>query len=339
MIALRLHDVRDVRVHDEPVREPGPDEALLRVAAVGLCGSDLHWFAEGGIGDAMLERPLVLGHEPVAVVEDGPRAGERVAVDPAIPCGRCRPCLDGYENLCLACRFAGHGAIDGALRQLMPWPERLLHPLPDSLSDDAATLLEPLGIALHALELARAGPGASAGVYGCGPLGLLLVQVLRLAGVAVAVATDPLPHRADAARALGATTALPTQRAGTDALPPRLRHGLDVAFEVAGDDDAVATALDTLRPGGLLVLVGIPAGDRTSFVASVARRKGLTIALCRRMLPRHLERAIALAEQRDVELASLVTDRFPLTRGAEAFAALSERRGLKVIVEPQREAA
>ena len=334
MIALRLHDVRDVRLHDEPVREPMPDEALLRVAAVGLCGSDLHWYAEGSIGDAALERPLVLGHEPVAVVEEGPRAGERVAVDPAIPCGRCGPCLDGDEHLCVACSFAGHGATDGALRQLMPWPERLLHPLPDSLPDPAATLLEPLGVALHALELGRVGPGASTGVLGCGPLGLLLVQVLRLAGADVAVATDPLAHRADAARALGATNALQTRRAGTEALPARLRRGLDVVFEVAGSDDAVATALDTLRPGGLLVLVGIPTGDRTSFTASVARRKGLTIALCRRMRARDLERAIALAKRRDVELASLVTERFPLDRGAEAFAALRERRGLKVVVEP-----
>src|SRR5262249_57690115 len=113
----------------------------------------------------------------------------------------------------------------------------------------------------------------------------------------VAVATDPLAHRAEAARALGATSALQTRRAGTEALPTRLRHGLDVAFEVAGDDDAVATALDTLRPGGLLVLVGIPCGDRTSFAASVARRKGLTIALCRRMRARHLERAIAPADR------------------------------------------
>src|SRR5262249_44194610 len=234
----------------------------------------------------------------------------------------------------VAARFAGNGTTDGALRELMPWPERLLHPLPDSLSDVEGTLLEPLGVALHALELGRVGPGASAGVFGCGPLGLLLVQVLRLAGADVAVATDPLAHRAEAARALGATNALQTRRAGTEALPARLRHGLDVAFEVAGDDDAVATALYTVRPGGLLVLVGIPSGDRTSFAASVARRKGLTIALCRLMRPRHPPRPIALAERRDVELASLVTERFPLDRGAEAFVALRERRGLKVVVEP-----
>jgi L-iditol 2-dehydrogenase len=334
MIALRLHDVGDVRVHDEPVREPAHDERMLRVTAVGLCGSDLHWFAEGSIGDAVLERPLVLGHEPVAVIEDGPRAGERVAVDPAIPCLRCGPCLDGDEHLCLSSRFAGHGATDGALRQLMPWPERLLHSLPDALSDAEASLLEPLGVALHALELGRVAPGAATGVYGCGPLGLLLVQVLRLAGADVAVATDPLAHRAGAARALGATHVLQTRRAGVEILPSRLRSGLDVAFDVSGNDDAIATAIDTLRPGGLLVLVGIPTGDRTSFVASTARRKELTIALCRRMRRRDLVRAIALARRGDVELASLVTERFPLEQGAEAFAALSSRRGLKVVVEP-----
>jgi L-iditol 2-dehydrogenase len=334
MIALRLHAVRDVRLHEEPVREPEADELLLRVTAVGLCGSDLHWYAEGSIGDAVLERPLVLGHESVAVVEDGPRAGERVAVDPAIPCGHCRACLDGDEHLCVATRFAGHGMTDGALRQLMPWPERQLHPLPDSLPDPGAALLEPLGVALHALELGRLGPGASTGVYGCGPLGLLLVQTLRIAGADVVVATDPLAHRAQAARELGATTALQTRRAGPEILPKRLREGLDVAFEVAGDDDAVATAIDTLRPGGVLVLVGIPTDDRTSFAAAAARRRELTIALSRRMRARDLERAIALAARGDVELASLVSERFPLARGAEAFAALDERRGLKVVVEP-----
>jgi L-iditol 2-dehydrogenase len=318
MIALRLHDVRDVRLHEEPVREPEADELLLRVTAVGLCGSDLHWYAEGSIGDAVLERPLVLGHESVAVVEDGPRAGERVAVDPAIPCGHCRACLDGDEHLCVATRFAGHGMTDGALRQLMPWPERLLHLLPDSLPDPGAALLEPLGVALHALELGRLGPGASTGVYGCGPLGLLLVQTLRIAGADVVVATDPLAHRAQAARELGATTALQTRRAGPEILPKRLREGLDVAFEVAGDDDAVATAIDTLRPGGVLVLVGIPTDDRTSFAAAAARRRELTIALSRRMRARDLERAIALAARGDVELASLVSERFPLARGAEA---------------------
>jgi L-iditol 2-dehydrogenase len=179
----------------------------------------------------------------------------------------------------------------------------------------------------------------TAGVYGCGPIGLLLVQLLRRAGVDVLVATDPLAHRIVAAEALGATVAVETRRAGAEILPSSAAGGVDVAFEVAGEDDAIATAIDTLRPGGRLVLVGIPTDDRSSFTASTARRKGLTISLCRRMKASDLPRAIGLAEKGHIELSSLVSERYPLTNGSEAFASLSERRALKVVVEPQEGAA
>jgi L-iditol 2-dehydrogenase len=339
MIALRLHDRRDLRLHEEPAPLPEQGELLLQVNAVGLCGSDLHWFTNAGIGDAVLTEPLVLGHEFVATVAAGERAGERVALEPAIHCGQCGPCRDGDENLCVSCRFAGH-STDGALRTVMTWPERLAYRVPDELSDAEAALLEPLGVALHALDLGHVRPGATVGVFGCGPLGLLLVQLLRGRGAEAIVATDPLAHRVEAAEAFGATVAVQTRRAGTEILPRRVAgDGLDVAFEVAGDDDAVATAIETLGPGARLVLVGIPRNDRTSFTASVARRKGLTISLCRRMKPSDLPRAVRLAEQKRVELAPLVSARFALSQWREAFETLSERRALKIVVEPQRDAA
>jgi L-iditol 2-dehydrogenase len=339
MMALRLHDARDLRLHDEPAPIPDAGELLVQVSAVGLCGSDLHWFTNAGIGDAVLDQPLVLGHEFVGTVAAGERTGERVALEPAIACGQCAPCRRGDENLCVSCRFAGH-STDGALRSAMTWPERLAFRIPDELSDAEATLLEPLGVALHALDLGHVAPGATVGVFGCGPLGLLLVQLLRGAGAEAIVATDPLAHRVDAAEAFGATVAVQTRRAGMEILPQGVADcGLDVAFEVAGDDDAVATALETLRPGGRLVLVGIPKDDRTSFTASVARRKGLTISLCRRMKPSDLPRAIRLAEEKRVELSPLVSARFALSQWREAFEMLSERLALKVVVEPQRDAA
>jgi L-iditol 2-dehydrogenase len=295
----------------------------VRVTAVGLCGSDRHWFLEGGIGDAVLDRPLVLGHEFVGTIESGERAGERVALDPAVPCGRCSVCLGGNPHLCPELRFAGHGSADGALRTSLAWPDRLAHALPDGLPDAEGSLLEPLGVALHALDLAKAQPGSTAGVFGCGPLGLLLIQALRAAGVEKVVASDPLPLRAEAAASLGAT----------------LDGGeVDVAFEAAGEDAALADAIDNVRPGGRVVLVGIPDGDRTSFTASTARRKGLTLALCRRMKPSDLPRAIRLAEAGDVKLGTLVSGRYALSEWREAFGELVERRGLKVVVEPQREA-
>jgi L-iditol 2-dehydrogenase len=278
---------------------------------------------EGSIGDAVLSEPLILGHEFVGTIESGPRAGQRVVVDPADPCLRCRVCLSGRPHLCPRLRFAGHGATDGALRELMAWPERLMHSLPESLSDAESVLLEPLGVALHALDLGQARPGVAAGVFGCGPLGLLLVQLLRMVGATV-LADDPLPHRLAAAEELGAMDLLD--------------DGVDIAFEVAGENGALTSAIDVLRPGGRVVLVGIPDSDRTSFTASTARRKGLTILLCRRMEPADLPRAIRLAEARRVELAPLVSARYALSEYEQAFEHLVERRGLKAIVEPQREA-
>jgi L-iditol 2-dehydrogenase len=317
--ALRLHAAGDLRLHDEPAPEPADGDVLLRVTAVGLCGSDRHWFEEGGIGDAVLTHPLVLGHEFVGVIDDGPRAGERVAVDPAIPCGRCDVCATGRPHLCLQVRFAGHGGTDGALRSALAWPEHLVHPLPDALGDAEATLLEPLGVALHAVDLGHVQPGTRAGVFGCGPIGLLIGQALVHAGATV-VANDVLAHRLDAARAFGAA-------AWTGA-------EVDVAFEVAGEDAALDDAIAATRPGGRVVLVGIPAGDRTSFTASAARRKGLTFLLSRRMEPADLPRAIALAGRGHVELAPLVTARHPLDDFAGAFGELVRHDGVKVVVEP-----
>jgi len=325
MKALRLHGAGDLRLHDEPAPEPGDGELLVRVTAVGLCGSDRHWLLEGSIGDAQLARPLVLGHEFVGVVESGPRTGERVALDPAVPCDRCDVCRAGLAHLCPDLRFAGHGSTDGALRTLMAWPAHLAHRLPDSLSDAEGALLEPLGVAVHALDLGHVERGTTAGVFGCGPIGLLLIQALQAAGARVIVATDPLSHRLAAASALGAEVG---------GGPPR--PGVDVAFEAAGEDASLADAIDAVRPGGRVVLVGIPYGDRTSFVASPARRKGLTLLICRRMKPTDLPRAIGLVEAAHLELAPLVTERHALTDWETAFEALGERRGLKTIVEPQR---
>ncbi len=322
MNALRLHAARDLRLHEEPDPEPLPGQVLVRVGSVGLCGSDRHWFLDGGIGDALLDRPLVLGHEFAGVVASGPRAGQRVVLDPAVPCGRCTLCSAGDGHLCAELRFAGHGSTDGGLRTFVAWPEQFAYPLPDAISDDAAPLLEPLGVALHAVDLGGAGPGSTAAVFGCGPIGLLLVQALQVAGVAVEVAVDPLPHRAAAARKLGARR---SQAADVQ---------VDVAYDAAGADGALDAAIVAARPGGRVVVVGIPEGDRSCFQAAAARRKELTLVLCRRMRVGDLLRAIALAESGQLELASLVSARYRLDEGPQAFQDLVERRGLKVLVQP-----
>ncbi len=331
MRVARLHGAGDLRLDEEPDPEPGPGEELVRVLAVGLCGSDRHWFLEGSIGDATLTRPLVLGHEISGVIEGGPRHGTRVAIDPADPCGRCGPCLDGRSNVCLEMRFAGHGSIDGGLRSLMAWPSGLLHELPDEIGDAEAALLEPLGVAIHAADQAEVRPGMSAGVYGCGPIGLLLVGLLRAAGCLRIVATDVLAHRVAAARKMGATDAIRVEsERRTESLLPHV----DVAFEVAGEDAAVEDAIGSVRSGGRVVLVGIPSNDRTSFPASVARRKELTLLLCRRMTAPDMPRAIRLVETGRIDPGALISERHPLEAASLAFERLVEQRALKTVIVP-----
>jgi L-iditol 2-dehydrogenase len=341
MKVARLHAVGELRTGDEPEPAAGPGTTLVRVTAVGICGSDLHWWGEAGIGDAVLDRPLVLGHEAAGVIADGPRRGERVAIDPAIPDETCDMCQRGYRNLCRHIVFAGHGAQDGALREYLAWPSHLLPPLPDTITDAGGAVLEPLGVAIHASDLGHLHLGGTAAVAGCGPIGLLLIQVLRAAGAAGVVAFDPLPHRRAAALAAGADAALDPAQAESGSEPGSgsgsgLREvvggGVDVAFEMAGTDAGVRLAMAAVRPGGRVVLGGIPGDDRTSFSASVARRKGLTIAMVRRMNDVY-PRAIGLAVAGQVDLDSLVSDRFPLEKAPEAFTTAARRDGLKVIIE------
>jgi L-iditol 2-dehydrogenase len=334
MKVLRLHGMQDLRLHDEPVPNPKAGEVLVQVKAVGICGSDLHWFAEEGIGDARLERPLVLGHEFSGVIASGPRQGQRVAVDPCITCGKCEFCLQGDPNLCIAHTFAGHGMSDGGLREYLAWPEEFLVPIPDELTDEDGAMLEPLGVALHTVDLGHLRTGMTVGVFGCGPIGLLAIQLARLSGAVQVVATDRLPHRLEAARAVGADLVIQAEPGSHESgaiLDATKGRGVDVAFEIAGENDAVETAVAVAKPGGCVVLAGIPGEDHTSFTASVARRKGLTLRMVRRMKLTY-PRAILLVEKGLVDVRSIVTACFPIDESLQAFKQANERQGLKIVI-------
>jgi L-iditol 2-dehydrogenase len=307
----------------------------VRIGAVGLCGSDLHWFGEASIGDAGLSRPLVLGHEFAGTVLGGPLDGRLVAVDPAVPCRDCPTCAGGQGHLCPQVGFAGHSTQDGGLQELISWPTDLLHPLPGTFSDEDGAMLEPLGVALHAHDLGRVRGGVTVAVFGCGPIGLLLVQLLVRSTAGRVVAVDPLPHRREAARRYGADVVLSAEESqDAEVLPAATGEpGADVTFEVGGNDDALQGAMAATRPGGRVVLLGIPDGDRTSFRASLARRKGLTLLLSRRMADVY-PRAIRLVERGLVDVKTVVSDRFGLAEAPEAFETAVARRGHKVIVRP-----
>jgi L-iditol 2-dehydrogenase len=347
MLAAQLHGPKDLRVERVPHPGlPGPGMVLLRVRETGVCGSDLHSYADARIGDTPVTSPLILGHEFSAVVEAvGPDAldghfqpiapGTRVAVDPAQPCGRCELCEKGHPNLCRRLHFCGNYPDGGSFCQWMHMPARSCFPVPKTLSDTEAALLEPLGVALHAVDLAKLKVASSVAILGAGPIGLLILQIVKLAGADPVYVTDRLPWRLRTAERLGA---VPIRFDREDAQRHIEREtagrGVDVAIEAAWGDASVSQAAEMVRLGGRLVLVGIPGDDHLAMKHSTARRKGLTIVMSRRM--KHVyPRAIRLVERGLVDLDSLVSHRFPLRRVAEAFVLNTAYRDrvVKIMIE------
>jgi L-iditol 2-dehydrogenase len=328
MLAARLHGPRDIRVERVPhPGKPGPSEVLVRVITTGICGSDLHTYADARIGDTVLKAPLILGHEFAGVVEavgrnvKNLRPGMRVAVDPAQPCHRCDLCRRDHPNLCRRLHFCGLFPDNGSFAEYIRVPAKTCFPVPKSVDDVAAAMLEPLGVALHATKLGKIQDGDRVAILGTGPIGLLLVQTVKLAGARAIFVSDPLAYRVKFARKFGAK-------------PLPVNVEVDVAIEAAWGGEAIERAVEITRPGGRVVLVGIPSEDRCSFKHSPARRKGLTVLFSRRMKHTY-PRAIQLAASGSVDLRSFVTHYFPLQRAAEAFALNAKYRDrvIKVIVE------
>jgi L-iditol 2-dehydrogenase len=324
-----------VRLETSPPAHADPGWSRIAVTSVGICGSDLHWFLEGGIGETSLAEPLVPGHEFAGLVLEGRYAGRRVAVDPAIPCDRCEQCRGGQGNLCPDVRFAGHGDLDGAMREEILWPDTLLHPLPDEVSDDAGALLEPLGVALHAVRLAKVRSGDDVLVVGAGPIGVLVTAVVRRRGARTVLVSEPLEHRRSTALRYGADGAWGPTPTVAEVMQATAGRGVDVVVEMAGTDEAIDTAVRCARPGARIALGGIPSQTRSSFPAAEARRRGLTFSMVRRMHGTYPE-AIALATS-GLDLDGLVSSRFGLSDVARAFTAAASRTGDKVIVQVGRQ--
>jgi L-iditol 2-dehydrogenase len=347
MTAARLHGPSDLRV--EPVPHPGPPgsgQVLLRVTTVGICGSDLHSYKDARIGDVALQSPLILGHEFAGIVEavgqdslDGNAQpltpGTRVAVDPAQPCWGCEMCEQGHPNLCHRLLFCGSYPDDGSLCQWMHMPARSCFPIPDSLDDASAALLEPLGIAIHAVDLARIRVANSVAILGAGFVGLSILQLVKHSGADPIFISDKFPWRLAVAESYGA---IPINCDDTDpvrAVRDATRgRGVDVAIEAAWADHSVQQAAEMARLGGRLVIVGISENDELTFKHSTIRRKGLTIRLARRMKHTY-PRAIHLTQIGVVDLGRAISHRFSLAQTPEAFAlnAAYQDRVVKAVID------
>jgi len=347
---VRLHAAFDLRLETKKLADLSKGEALIKVGAVGICGSDLHHYTLGQIGATASSGPFVLGHEFMGQVVaadrharsaggDPLRLGARVAVDPHIACGRCEWCLAGHPNLCPDHTFLGLPGCDGALCEQVVVPARQCHVLPGTISDNAGALLETLGVAIHAVWLAKMAAGKSVLVAGLGPVGLLIVRLAHLAGAHPIIGVDPLSGRTNLARRWGCTD---TFTGTVEQLPEKLRtrlgpHGAAISVEAAWAGRAIDGCVQATAPGGRMVLVGIPRDDDCAMTHSVARRKGLTVLFSRRM-GHEMGRAIGLASGKNppVRLDELVTHEWALADAARAYSrnARYARGMIKSVIHP-----
>jgi L-iditol 2-dehydrogenase len=328
MKAALLTNIREIAIGDVPEPELArPEDVLVQVNCVGVCGSDIHYYVTGRAGAQPIAFPQTLGHECAGtVVAKGSnvqdlQVGERVAIDPLIPCGPCDQCLSGREHTCRRQMFLGYpGQAPGALAEYLVMPARCCYPIPESMTMEQAALVEPFSIALHSRNLAPLGPKARIAILGAGPIGLSVLLACRAAfpGLTCYI-TDLIDARLEAARRCGTQwTGNPRCEdvvQGISAIEPL---GLDVVFECAGQQETLDQAVALLKPGGTLVIVGIPELERISFDPHVLRRGELEIRNVRRQNRNTLE-AIELIASGAVAVDQLATHGFALVEAAKAF--------------------
>jgi L-iditol 2-dehydrogenase len=329
------------RLTEMPIEDPGPGEVQCRVESVGVCGSDLHAYCEGQVGGMPNAYPMVLGHEPAGVIVKtgagvtGLAVGDRGALEPALYCYHCEFCLSGHHNVCANIRFLSNPNYPGFFREFVNLPVANFAPIPANLSFDAAALSEPLAIAIHSVRLAAISTNETVAVIGAGPIGLLTVAALRSADAGRIWAIEPLAHRRELARAMGADAVLEPEEAVAEILRATGQRGVDCAMDCAAGADTVPQAIQLARNAGRVVLTGIHSTPTFTVDASGMRRKELTLFNVRRS-NHESEEALSLLQAQPNWFAPLVTHTRPLDRIEEAFELTSHYRdGVgKMVIRP-----
>ncbi|MDT7717955.1 MAG: L-iditol 2-dehydrogenase [Pseudonocardiales bacterium] len=331
-----LREPGHVVIEQRPIPQAGPGEVLVRVSAVGVCGSDTHYYEHGRIGRFVVEAPLVLGHEAAGeVTELGPGVtrlvvGQRVSIEPGVPDLTCGQCLAGRYNLCPNMRFFGTPPVDGAFAEYVVVHQAFAHPVPPSVSDDAAALLEPLSVGIWACMKARVTAGSRVLVTGAGPIGLVSVAAALAFGATEVVVSDVNPVRLALAKELGATTVIDVRETSVTDLhrPP------EVLLECSGHPPAIGEAIRALDRAGRAVLVGM-GGDEILLPLSVIQEREIELTGTFRYAGTW-PRAIALIAAGRIDLDRLVTGSYRLDQAQEALTAgRRDQRSVKVVVHPQ----
>ena len=324
MKSAELVGIREFRIAEHDLPDPGPGQVQVRVAAVGICGSDMHNFTEGGIGGSPCKYPMVLGHEPSGVVlkagagVTGLSTGDQFALEPGIACGNCEMCRVGRANLCDNMRFMSSGGIPGFFCERINIPAHNLIPVPKHVGLKEATLIEPIAVALHSLSFASVKPGETAVVFGAGPIGLLTIAALKLAGAGRVWAVEPVAHRRDMAKAMGADAVLDSSGPVGMIMRDTGNRGVDLAFDCAAGLDTVNQCIGALAKTGRLVYTAIPAEVHIPFHAPMLRKKEITFFNVYRS-NHQTERARDILAENVSMFAPMLTHARPLDEIRQAF--------------------
>ena len=339
LTGVRALEIRDVAA-PRPARD---DDVLVRSQAVGICGSDLHYYVSDSVGGDRVCYPFIPGHECAGTVEEVGKVvtrvkpGDAVVIEPAVSCGVCDQCRTGRPHTCRQLLFLGHyGELTGGMAEFALAPERNCVPLPAKMTAVQGALAEPLSIALYAAGLAGSVRGKASAVLGAGPIGLCVAMALKAEGGGALYVTDKVEARVKAAASAGADwTGNPDHEDIVAVILGRESLGLDIVYECCGEQSALDQAVALLKPGGTLVVVGIPLEPRVSFDSSKARRKEIRVQNVRRQ-NKCLERAVGMIHAGRVKVDFLATHFFELEEAREAYETAAARRDgvLKAIVRP-----
>jgi L-iditol 2-dehydrogenase len=335
--AAVLYAPHDMRIEERPVPRSGPREVLIEIKAVGVCGSDVHYYEHGRIGSYVVRQPLILGHESAGVIVDvgegvgRERIGQRVAIEPGVPDGVCRQCRTGHYNLCPNVRFFGTPPIDGAFTNYVTILSDFAYALPDQMSDEEGALIEPLSVGLWACRKAKLRGGDHVLITGAGPVGILAMKVALALGVTEITMTDISPQRLEVARQLGATRTVNVAQqsladAGVEA---------DVLIECSGNQRALKDGILALQPAATAVAVGMGPGEEASIPLSFIQNREIILTGTFRYANTYAD-AIALVASGHIDLKPVITGHYTLAEAEQALQATqNDPANIKSVVVPK----
>jgi len=334
MKAMMLTGIREIEMKEVP--DPvllNPEDVKIKIVALGICGSDIHYYTRGQIGSQKVTYPFTVGHESAGVVvETGPgvtrvRVGDLIAVEPAMWCGKCDQCLSGRHHTCRSLKFLGcPGQAEGSLSEYIVMPENSCFTLPSNLIADHGSISEPLAIGIYAVKKAGEIKDSRIGILGFGPIGMSVMLAAKEREAREIYVTDKIdPRLAIASKEKASWTGNPLQDNIIEIIKQKEPFGLDVVFECCGQQEAADQAVDILKPGGRLIIVGIPEFERWSLSVDDTRRREISVQFIRRQVD-CVEDAIEMMNSGKIDVSNMVTHRFPFGKTKEAFDLVADYR-------------